>query len=203
MTDVITPPTRYPFKPGEAIYWLPSSHRMMSPPPRVRGVVISATNQAYIQREGGSRAAVNISYLAYAAYCPHCYAPGVQTTRGRLMCPGCGGSVIDVPPPDEMVILRFPLDYFGWYVSMAMRRAIINPTWTWKQAIVDRDETINRAYQRMLRRLGLEKPVYRNGQDGRIAEHLKYYAMLDHEVAFLATYFQLTGQAVTSISLAA
>jgi len=204
MTDFIQPPKRFPFREGEAILHLPSTHRMTSPPPIVRGIVLTAGGIAtYIQREDGSRAAVSTTYLAYRSYCQHCYASAVQTTRGHLICAGCGGPVIDEPPPDEMVVLRFPVDYFGWYVSMAMRRAIINPTWTWKQAIVDRDETINRAYQRMLRRLGLEKPVYRNGQDGRIAEHLKYYAMLDHEAAFLATYFQLTGQAVTSISLAA
>jgi len=86
---------------------------------------------------------------------------------------------------------------------MAMRRAVVNPTWTWKQAIVDRDETIDRAYQRMLRRLGLEKPAYRSNQDGRIADLLKYYAMLDHEAAFLASYYEFVGQPVTAISLTA
>jgi hypothetical protein len=124
--DFITPPTTYPFQPGEAVYWLPSNHRMMSPAPRIRGVVLTAGGySAYIQREDGSRAAVNTSNLAYAAYCSHCYAPAVMTMRGRLVCPGCGGPVIEPPPPDEMVLLRFPLDSFGWHTSMSMRRAIV------------------------------------------------------------------------------
>jgi hypothetical protein len=202
MSDFITPPTQYPFKPGEAIYWLPATHRMTAPPPRIRGVVLSADNQASIRREDGGRASVSIAYLAYAAFCPHCYAPAVTTTRGRLMCPGCGGAVIEQPPPDEMVLLRFPVD-FGWHTSMTMRRAIVNPTWTYKQAIVDRAETIERAEQRMLRRLGLAKPVCRSNDDYRIAERLKYYAMLEHDAAFLASYYELAQQPVAFVSLAA
>jgi len=203
MENFIVPPTNFPFMPGEAVYWLPSSHRMTTPPPRIRGVILSADNQASIRRDDGSRASVNIAYLAYVAYCPHCYAAAVTTTRGRLVCPGCGGPVIEEPPPDEMVVLRFPVDYFGWYVSMAMRRAIVNPTWTYKQAIVDRAVTIDRAYQRMLRRLGLAKPVCRSNDDYRIAKRLEYYSMLGHEAAFLATYYELLGQPVTVVSMAA
>jgi hypothetical protein len=202
MSDFITPPTHYPFKPGEAVYWLPSSHRLTEPPPRVRGVILSADNQASIRREDGSRASVNIANLAYAAYCPHCYAPAITITRGRLVCAGCGGAVIEEPPPDEMVLLRFPID-FGWHTSMTMRRAIVNPTWTYRQAIFDRRETINWAYQRMLRRLGLAKPVYRNNEDCRIAKRLEYYAMLDHEAAFLASYYELTQQPVALVALTA
>jgi hypothetical protein len=201
MSDFITPPTRYPFRPGEAVYWLPATHRMMSPPPRIRGVVLSADDQAYIQREDGRRTSVSIEYLAYASFCSHCYAPGVTTTRGRLVCPSCGGPVIAAPPPDEMVVLRFPLD-FGWHTSMTMYRAIVNG-WTYRQAIVDRAATIDRAYQRMLRRLGLPKPVCRSNQDYRIAKHLEYYSMLDHEAAFLASYYELIQQPVTLVVLAA
>jgi hypothetical protein len=36
--------------------------------------------------------------------------------------------VIAAPPPDEMLLLRFPID-FGWHTSMTMRRAIVNG-WT-------------------------------------------------------------------------
>jgi hypothetical protein len=128
MADFITPPTDYPFRPGEAVYWLPATHRMTAPPPRIRGVVLSADNQASIQREDGSRATVNSAYLAYRGFCPNCYAPAVITTRGRLVCLGCGGPVVAEPPHDEMVLLRFPID-FGWHTSMTMRRAIVNG-WT-------------------------------------------------------------------------
>ena len=111
--------------------------------------------------------------------------------------------MIEEPPPDEMVVLRFPVDYFGWHTSMTMHRAIVNPGWTYRQAIVDRGETINRAYQRMLWRLDLAKPVYRSNGDYRAVEHLKYYAMLEHEAAFLATYFELSQQPITFVSMAA
>jgi len=63
-----------------------------------------------------------------------------------------------------MVLLRFPLD-FGWHTSMTMRRAIVNAGWTYRQAIVDRAATIERAVQRMLRWLGLAKPVWRSNDD--------------------------------------
>jgi hypothetical protein len=100
-----------------------------------------------------------------------------------------------------MVVLRFPID-FGWHTSMTMHRAIVNG-WTYRQAIVDRAATIDRAYQRMLRRLGLTKPVCRSNGDYRIADRLRYYSMLEHEAGFLANYYELTQQSVTFVALAA
>jgi hypothetical protein len=202
MSDFITPPTRYPFRPGEAVYFLPATHRMTAPPPRIRGVVLSANDYTiYIKREDGCCAAVKTANLAYAAFCPHCDAPAVMTKRGRLVCPGCGGPVIEQPLPDEMVLLRFLLD-FGWYTSMTMRRAILNPNWSYRQAIVDRAATIDSAVQRMLRRLGLAKPAWRSNNGYRAVEHLRYYAMLEHEAAFLATYYELLGQPAAFVPLA-
>jgi hypothetical protein len=55
----------------------------------------------------------------------------------------------------------------------------------------------------MLRRLGLEQPVCRSNDDYRNAARLKYYSMLEHEAAFLASYYELLGQPVTLVALAA
>ena len=135
------------------------------------------------------------------AYCQHCYAPAVTTTRGRLLCPSCGGAVIDQPPPDAIVLQRFPID-LGWHTSMTMRRAIVNPTWTYKQAIVDRAVTIERAVQRMLRRLGLAKPVGK-AMPTIESPNGSFYAMLGMRAGFLASYYALLQQPVAFVAIAA
>ena len=195
MANFITPPTDYPFRPGEAVYFLPAMSHMTAPPPRIRCTVINNCGYStFIQREDdGRRCAVNTDNLGYRAHCDRCYAPAIKTKRGRLACPACGGAVVDQPPLDEMTMLWFPLA--GWRTAMIVHRAVLNPTWTYRQAAFDRAATIERSYQAMLDLLDLEEPTCRGGEpfmaDAKKIDLLKYYSMLEHEDAFAATYEEL------------
>jgi len=150
MTTFITPPSDYPFKPGETVYFLPATSRMTAPAPRIRGVVLNACGYStYIQRkDDGRRVAVNTVNLCYSGYCGRCYAPATTTKRGRLVCPSCGNAAVDQPLMDEMTLLWFPL--VGWRSAMIMHRAVCNPNWTFRQAMGDRAATIERSYLAML-----------------------------------------------------
>lgn len=63
-------------------------------------------------------------------------------------------------------------------------------------AVQDSSVTVDRTYQDMLVRLGLEKPWHRPNDllwlaDSRKIELLQFYAMIEHEGEFLSTYQDL------------
>lgn len=203
--ELPTPPERFPFKPGEAVWYEPSNHSMTKP---YLGELIPATimdcdgkfSSARIQRDDKPRTTkVEAAGLMYRGFCASCQVPAMVGQGGRLKCPNCDAPPVEMPPPDTLTIQWFPLD--KWIVPMAIRRAAEHPDWAYWATRQDAGETIDTAYDGMLVRLGLMKPGYGLTEDVRrwmreyyAIERLKFYALLDNPDGFHQVYQELKRQ---------
>src|SRR5947209_3007076 len=92
--EIPSPPDRFPFKPGEAVWYEPSGHSMTK---SYLSQLIPATiidcdsfeihSRARIQRADKPRATrVAAAGLMYRGFCAQCLVPAVARPAGRLEC---------------------------------------------------------------------------------------------------------------------
>lgn len=197
------PAERWPFKPGEAVYFSLKG-AVKQPLTCVHATVISAPRALFgaahadltVQRADQERPKQQRCHrLAYRGYCPACLVPAIDDV-GTLRCPVCGQAAHAEPLPDALVWRLFPRDQ--WYTPMEIRRAFEHPDWT--RGMIDDhvSATLDRAYTAALARLALEEPDTRSTEDfdGWTADYaairmLHFYALIGDDAAFLATYEQL------------
>jgi len=215
--ELPTPPERWPFKPGEAVWYEPSGDSQTKPylPQLIPATIIDCEadvqfGQARIQRADKPRVTrVNAGGLMYRGFCASCQIPAVAGPGGRLECPNCDAPPVEMPPPDVLTLQWFPLD--KWYLPMAIRRAAEHPDWCYWATREASSEAIDAAYNGMLSRLGLKEPAYGSTDNVRrwmreyhAIERLKFYALLDNTDGFHATYQELkrqqAGGLVTEVS---
>src|SRR4051812_28792237 len=131
--ELPTPAERFPFKPGEAVWYEPSGHSMTKPylAQLIPATIINCDNvgshsSARIQREDKPRITkVAAAGLMYRGFCASCQVPAITGPGGGLACPNCDAPPVNMPPPDVLMIQWFPLD--RWIVPMAIRRAAEHP----------------------------------------------------------------------------
>lgn len=213
-----TPPERWPFQGGEAIYYLPSNQSNIRPTVYIPAIVLSCQNfkgllrcgKASIQRSDKPRpSSVSPSSLVYRGYCAACEVPAIEGTGGALICPRCQEKAIALPPPDELVVRWYPLDQYR--EPRVMRFQIQHPTWSWNAAREAADAVFDTAYEGMLERLGLRR-LYNSSDysldaiadyhiNSRLLNILSAAALLGDDALFLSTHQELSArQAETSRS---
>jgi hypothetical protein len=203
------PATRWPFQPGEAVYYVPSDYSWIRPMPIIPAIVLTCEHfanplrnrraRATIQRDDKARpSSVRACNLVYRGYCSACEVPAIVGPNDTLICPRCHEDAVPLPPTDRLVVRWYPLD--EWLDAMVMRRQIEHPTWPWRQAREAMDEVIDGGYTAMLERLGLGR-LYSSSynvsdlvdtqQEHRLFGLLRVYAVLEDAGAFLSTYQDL------------
>lgn len=197
-----TIPERWPFKAGEAVYFLPWSSHRGRPIPWVPATIVETpseqTTKVRIRRDDRScPTRVDADQVTYRGYCGTCLVPAV-TQDGALVCPRCGGTAIAEPPPDNLIARWFPPA--SWDGMLLFRRSFEHPDWSRTKARKDARATIEGAWTTALARLGLNEPTPRSSYDYGTANwnlewgfirHMRFYAMLRDDTALLAAYEQL------------
>lgn len=196
-TTSYQPAERWPFQPGEAVYYEPSNHSMTRPyiSELAKATVVSCRdNRISIQREDKSKVStVDARNLSYRGYCPHCEQPAVALPNKSLICPMCDKPALAEPLPDLLALRLFPRD--SWKTPMTVRRAFDNPTWPFWSVRDAVSELVEAAYKGMLERFQLKELRPRNEHDW--VRHyngerlLEFYAVLGDEAGFQATYRDL------------
>jgi hypothetical protein len=197
-TTTLLPPKRHTFRTGEAVLYLSSAQRERQPLTPIPAVIVRDGSR--IRLSDGRVTTVNRSRLVYRGYCAPCAAPAVVSPDGQLVCPQCGAPATEAPAPDQLVVRWFPLGLAD--SSMAVYRALTNPTWTWRQAIDDARAAVNAMEETVAatqRRLGLPAIAPRYDVQYRESEAplgyaMRFFALLGDDAAFLAAYEQLAAE---------
>lgn len=209
-----TPPERWPFLAGQAVWHLPSGHSWNYPMPLIPAIVLSChtlrgcplgSSKASIVRADKLRPSnVSASRLVYRGFCQACEVPAIEGTHSTLICPACGQLAVALPPPDQLIVRWFPLN--EWLESRVMRRQIEHPTWSWRAAREAADTPYEEAYEGMLRRLKLPR-LYNSVdfssdtyEERRLTDRqlgtLQAAALLGDDALFLSTHQELSARQV-------
>jgi hypothetical protein len=192
MSARLQPPTHHWFKAGEAVLYL-GTQCQRQPLVPIRAVIIR-DHSTWIRWPDGHISSVDRSRLVYRGHCDVCAVPAVLD-RDQLVCPLCGHSAIDCPPPDDLVVRHFPLGIA--YSQMAAHRATVHPDWTWRQAYDDASAVIaamDATADAYAGRLGLPvlKWNVRNWEaEFPINVRMRFSAYIGDEAAYRAAYHEL------------
>jgi hypothetical protein len=100
-----SPATCYPFRPGQAVYYVPHVAAHKAWPTLHPAIVLEPRGERItILRDDGARRVVKGCYLAYRGYCAVCRVPaveddGLRCPRGeRRSAPAAPGLHSDRPP---------------------------------------------------------------------------------------------------------
>jgi hypothetical protein len=191
--NTLEPATESPFWRGEAVFYMPTSFRMLAPPPQISAIVLDPRSRhtTLVMFDDKHEVHVSTRNLAYRAHCPHCYRPAVvdfdRRRRPHTVCPRCARKALNQPLPDEAVMFIHPARY--WHLPMIMSRAVANPTWTYRQCAWDADRTRSQAVLAMLNRIGLPGPQRR--ETWHMNDRLRFAAIIDDERLFVQTYLSI------------
>lgn len=203
-----TPPERWPFLAGEAVYYVQytTGTRPITATPAIvlacqtlRNLPLGCS-KASVQRADKSRtSSVRANSLVYRGYCGACEVPAIVGPADTLICPRCQDLAVPLPPPDDLVVRFFPLSEYTW--SRAMRFQAQHPTWPWQQARAAANDVFDTAYEGMLARLGLrrlyhsgdyDRPIGDQRGDQRLLNILDAAALLGDAALFLSAHQELS-----------
>jgi hypothetical protein len=157
---------KYPFQPGEAVYYvartspcypcvgIPAVVVRVSGAHEGHPLVREIGRRVSIQYEDGHVSTVTARRLIYRGYCAACELPA-HAGAGGLVCPVCGASLAAEPPPDHLVA--------RWDPEMSLHLMAVCESVRTGHALREARRRVDMrcaaAYRHMAQRLGL--PDYR------------------------------------------
>lgn len=202
--DLPQPAMYYPFKPGEAVYYLPHPSGFCNQQELIPAMVLKAPHtqveshikKVYITilRADGRTTRVWGNRLAYQGYCSFCSVPAVVgCDDGQLICPQCGELATNVPPPDELTLRWYPLEHAR---SAQIARICAQTGCTYGEALEQHNTRSNTAFYSLLGKHGMLNEMWgrrgpwtvENQQFYWFCRVMEWYADLGDEESFLSYY---------------
>lgn len=198
------PATRYPFRPGDAVFYLPHPGGFCNKQQLIPTIVVKAqpalvaTRKAAprvsILRAGAQRSSsVEGRNLAYRGFCGFCGVPAVLGRDDTLVCPRCAEPATAVPPPNELTLRWYPIGDAG---GAQIARISFLTGCTWGDALHERNQRHYGAFDALAQKHGMMDEMYQRlgpwtEEGGRFfwfSDAMHWYAELDDEESFLAYY---------------
>ncbi|MDQ2999388.1 MAG: hypothetical protein M3R61_20330, partial [Chloroflexota bacterium] len=198
LPDLPAPATTYPFKPGEAVFYLQEQRAFSAEPPTLIPAIVlepskpGKRGRVTIWCKDEKRASVSGHNLIYQGYCAFCGVPAVLN-REALVCPRCSEPATAVPPPPELTLRWYPLG--SDYHAQAVRACALNKC-GWSDGLDIWRERDRRAWSMFEKHRMLYDKQHGNGpwalrdEDGYgyFECRMRWYAELGDEESFLAYY---------------
>jgi hypothetical protein len=179
-----------PFKPGQAVYYLP--YIGLNKPPITEPAIVLRTTEKRVRilLTSGRESSVSADYICYCGYCAVCQLPAVDNA-GQLLCPQCGAAAVAAIPPDRILF-----DQLGELPTMARKvRGVLNGEVT---TLAD-CSLLNSDYAAWVKMLKQTKLYYSWSTDCEVwstfrTGRMRDLAIIGDEAGFIAEYRRLAAE---------